>query len=101
MGKTSPRHNREAKTTQVSCWLVFDSEGFIRMTKTEPGTNRYERKVKVDLTFPWSLFTQPELRASIQLEGEPSVIPTAETVRQIEDVMADIPGAILEIAPKE
>lgn len=48
-------------------WLVFDSNGKVRQTVREPDISRTERKMLVYADLPKSLWSSPELKATIRV----------------------------------
>lgn len=48
-------------------WLVFDKHGKIRQTMREPDVGRDERKMHVTADLPKSLWSSPELKATIRV----------------------------------
>lgn len=51
-------------------WLVFDKHGKIRQTMREPDVSRDERKMLVTADLPKSLWSSPELRATIRVTDD-------------------------------
>lgn len=61
------------KTLKFPMWLVFSSNGDVRVTRREPKSlGRDERALFLEATLPMSLWSTPVLRASLNVaEAEP------------------------------
>lgn len=57
-------------------WLIFDSRGGLRMTRTEPSISRNERSMYVTATLPIALFQTPSLTAKLNVSNPDLPIPT-------------------------
>lgn len=74
---------------EYNFWLIFGSDGSIRLTRGQPDTGRSERGMACSATIPRNLFKTPELRAAITIDGDavPSftidVKAAAEALRQV------------------
>ncbi len=55
-------------TIDYTFWLVFDATGGMRFTRTEPTAGRGERKMQCATTLPRSLFSTPNLKATITVD---------------------------------
>lgn len=51
-------------------WLVFDNNGKIRQTMREPDISRNERKMQIVADLPKSLWSSPELKATIKVTDD-------------------------------
>lgn len=51
-------------------WLVFDSSGRVRQTVREPDVSRTERKMRMQVDLPKSLWTLPALKATVQVTDD-------------------------------
>lgn len=100
-----PHRNPETETTTIECWLVFNAMRFDRMTLNEPklfgNCGRYCRKVKISLTFPWSLFGQPKMEVSVVLEGEPDVVDPEEPMADIRRAVDWAPSVMVQPAARD
>jgi hypothetical protein len=64
---------RTGKVVKFPMWLIFSSNGDVRVTRREPRTlSRDERALFLEATLPLSLWETPVLRASLNVaEAEP------------------------------
>jgi hypothetical protein len=61
---------------EVGFWLIFDSDGGVRLTRGEPSLGRNERGMSMVVKVPHVLFKTPALRATIDIQApEPNVPP--------------------------
>lgn len=60
---------------ECGLWLVFDRNGAVRMTRTEPRLDRNERAMFIQAKLPLALWSTPSLRATIdvQADGAPTI----------------------------
>ena len=74
MAKQFSTRNRDH--WDVSFWLVFDSNGGVKSTRAQPSLNRNERAMAMTVKVPYSLFSVPTLRATIDIQSvEPNIPP--------------------------
>lgn len=94
----SPR-NTHATATAIcfSFWLVFDKDGSMRMTRTEPSLDRAERSMFLSVTLPKTLWQTPSLRGHITVPGDAAapeftldVATVGEALRQALGVDIDL-----------
>lgn len=60
-----------------SGWLVVDSQGHMRLSREEPTVKPHERKIKLGVAVPKSVFKQPELSVQLAFTGENAPISKA------------------------
>lgn len=95
------RFNPQTKIITMEAWLTFDRDGFNRMTKTPPSVGHQERRIRVRLEVPESLFKDPDLQANITLDGDPQIADPIQIEQQLRDAIAPIPGVQLTIGGDE
>lgn len=94
MAPRTTRRTSDALT--YGFWLVFDSDGGVRLTRTQPNVSRNERAMSLEATLPLSLFATPVLRAEITVaapEGAAARInldAAAQAMRQALGVDVDL-----------
>lgn len=59
----------------ISCWLIFDSGGGVRLTRGQPDLSRNERGMKLEVKLPHALFKTPMLQASMVIEAQEPIVP--------------------------
>lgn len=59
----------------IAFWLIFDSEGGVRLTRAEPNLNRNERGMSMTVKVPHALFKTPCLRATMEIQAPDPVVP--------------------------
>lgn len=87
---------------RITRYLVVNSRGSCRITKTTPAIEADEVKIELDLRLPDILFKKPSLRAEVIVTDEmvsPSVI-NVETVETIKDTIKSVTGVDLSITIK-
>ena len=66
----SPRYSmKRGDHMQYSFWLVFDAAGGLRFSRGQPSLSRGERSMSCTASLPLSLFSTPELKATIGVSG--------------------------------
>ena len=67
----SPRSSVvRSQEIEYSFWLIFDDNGGMRFTRTEPGLDRNERAMSMTAKLPRSLFKTPTLSGSINVPDQ-------------------------------
>ena len=69
------------------------------MCKNKPGLHAGEKSIRVDLPVPCAVFTEPELGASVQLEGAPATDHRIELVTAVRDALDAIPHIHVSVPP--
>jgi hypothetical protein len=77
-------------------WLVFSSDGAMRMSRTEPSCSRTEHRMKMVATLPKSLWKTPSLSASIVL-ADPGSPPLEIDVSAAQDALRETLGVDIEL----
>lgn len=90
-------HNRTAGTITMPAWIVFDRDGILRTTVSEPATKAAERKMRIELTVPESIFKEPVLSAKIVVEGESGTKTQIAAIHRVQEAIRGIPEAELQI----
>lgn len=90
---------------KTSFYLIVNSRGATRTTKTLPGLDFNEISIKLDLVLPDTLFKKPQLSANINVK-EDDVRPfeiNAETVNDIQTAIRQHTGipVVLKIVEEE
>lgn len=77
-------------------WLVFGSDGSVRLSRGQPSTGRGERAMSLLAKLPLSLFRTPALRGSITVNATGAadlkidVDAAAEALKQVIGVDVDL-----------
>lgn len=80
------------KTLKFPMWLVFSSNGDVRVTRREPRSlSRDERALYLEATLPMSLWETPVLRASLNVA---EAAPGASTRLDITAASEALKGAL-------
>lgn len=67
------RHTtNHGSTIEYGLWLVFRSDGTVRLTRNNPNVDRYERAMALSVTLPKSIFSTPSLRGTIVIADPPA-----------------------------
>lgn len=77
-------------------WLVFDSDGSMRMSRTEPSCSRTEHRMKLQATLPKSLWRTPSLSASIEL-SDPGAPPLNIDVTAAQEALRTALGVDVDV----
>lgn len=80
-------------------WVVLDADGSMKLSRTEPAVSRNQRKMKLDVTVPKSVFRTPELRAVISISDDdaPPVI-SAEVQARAAEALRDVIGVDIALS---
>lgn len=92
----------DAKSLFYDFWLVFASDGKIRVTREPPSTSRNERAMKMRATLPRTLFKTPELTGTIKI-AEPDGKAFEVDVQALADTVKEVMGldVVFEIKPPQ
>lgn len=77
-------------------WLVFSSDGSMRMSRTEPSCGRDEHKMKMDATLPKSLWKTPTLSGNIVLK-DPGTPPVTIDIAAAQDALRSALGVDIDL----
>jgi hypothetical protein len=77
-------------------WLVFDSDGGMRMSRTEPSCGRTEHRMKMEATLPKSLWKTPTLSGSIVLT-DPGSPPVKVDIAAAQDALRTALGVDIDL----
>lgn len=77
-------------------WLVFDSDGSMRMSRTEPSCGRSEHRMKMAATLPKSLWKTPSLSASITL-SDPGTPPLRIDITAAQEALRQTLGVDVDL----
>lgn len=84
-----PRYSlKRSDRIEYSGWLVLDSTGGMRLTRSEPKVGANERKVALRVEVPLSVFKTPELRAELSFNGAPQSLNVAEVEAAVADAVS-------------
>lgn len=67
-GVSSPLSTKRPDHIEYSLWLVFDDRGGVRLARRRPSLSRNERAMAITAKLPLTLFSTPELKASISVD---------------------------------
>ena len=67
------------------------------MNMSQPNIDAGQRRIKVALSVPKSLFKKPDLIARITLVGEPEIADPVEVTDELRRVVDELPGVILQM----
>jgi hypothetical protein len=72
---------------EYSFWLIFDDSGRVRLQRGVPSLNRNERAISMKCALPLSLWSVPQLSATLTVlpdgKGAPVAIDVAATATAI------------------
>lgn len=69
---------RRADHWECCFFLIFDSVGNVRLTRTAPGLASNERSMAVTTRIPYTLFQTPSLRATIDITDHVQPLPVID-----------------------
>lgn len=72
----------------ISFWLIFDSNGGVRLTRGEPGLARNERGMSMTARLPGALFRTPTLSGTMTIEAPEPVLPPIDITAAAEALKA-------------
>lgn len=83
-------------------WLVVDSIGGMRLTRSEPKVGANERKVALTVSVPTSVFKTPELKAELTFDGAPQSVNVSKVEAAVADAVSGfgLTVNIEKVAPK-
>lgn len=77
-------------------WLVFSSDGSMRMSRTEPSCGRDEHRMKLDATLPKSLWKTPSLSAQIVM-SDPGTPPINIDISAAQEALRQTLGVDIDL----
>lgn len=80
------RTRSDASSYHYEAWVVADSNGGLRLTRTQPSAGLGEIAVSLTITVPKALFQRPLLRAAITLPDIPPMAP-GDAVQALTDAV--------------
>ena len=80
------------QTIKYSFWLTFGRNGSVRATKNAPALAIDERAMQCVVELPSSLFTRPQLKATIQVP-EIDATPPEIDIEAAETALSEVLGA--------
>ena len=80
---------------KTKAWLRINSNGSLKISKTEPGLEWNEVKMCLSLEIPDSVFRRPQIQANIKIDGEMNYEFDYETKQNIDDVLKTLPNVHL------
>ncbi len=90
-------------TITYKFWLAFDSDGNTpRTTKNLPTMGPHSRAMHCSVSLPKSLFTRPQLKATIKVPEIDASVPEVN-IEAAETALAEVIGATvsIEVLPPE
>jgi len=80
---------------KTHAWLRINSNGSMRISKSEPGLDWDEVKMFLNIDIPDSVFKRPQLKANIKIDGELNYEFDYQTEKNIEEVLKTLPNVHL------
>jgi hypothetical protein len=77
-------------------WLIFSSDGSMRMSRTEPACSRDEHRMKLQAILPKSLWKTPSLSATIEL-SDPGAPPLNIDVTAAQEALRTALGVDVDV----
>lgn len=86
------------QTITSKFWLTFNSRGSVKATKGRPSMDVNERAMQCEVTLPASLFTRPQLKATIEVLPIETEVPEIN-IEAAETALAGVLGTdvVLEV----
>jgi hypothetical protein len=91
---------KRADHWEIGFWLVFNADGSVRMTRSEPTCYGMERAMAMTAKIPHSLFRVPQLRGTIELNHD-NAPPVEIDVSAAATALTEALGARVELTIEE
>lgn len=90
---------RRGNDLHFSFWLIFGSDGTMRMTRSKPSTSHHERTMAMEAVLPLALFRTPELKGRIAV-ADPGTEPIEINLEAAADALRQTLGVDVELHVK-
>lgn len=87
MAPYSKHNSISATTVQMNAWLIFTSEGNLRMTRDAPKLGAKERAMQITLQIPLSVFKTPTLKGVIKVDDPANSQMIVEVAHNASEVL--------------
>lgn len=84
------------KSITYGFWLIFDDRGGMRFARQNPNVGRDERAMFMEATLPRSLFTTPQLRATISV-ADPGEVPPKIDIAAASEALRQALGVDIDL----